>query len=100
MTPNAPLAEADLLGKPATASMPTPAATSAPDAKPDLNHADPTPTGSGPPPGQLDDQFKKAVGLAVELRRTLVRLPHPWDRQFQRYLEVLQSLTARLKEIG
>ena len=99
MTSDTQLAEADLLAKPAPATTPTPLTTSSPEASPDPSQGSNMPTGTGRPPGQMDDQMKKTVTLAVELRRALVMLPHPWNKQFHRYLEVLQSLTVKLKEI-
>jgi len=95
-TTDTTLAEADLLGKPAIASSPAPPATSPPEPKHDLSQ-DPTPN-AGRPPGQMDDHMKKALELSIELGKLLAGLPHPWNKQFHRYIEVLRSLIAKLRE--
>src|SRR2546421_365586 len=98
--PDIHLAEADLLAKPAPATTPTPLTTSSPEASPDPSQSSTMPTGSGRPPGQMDDELKKALQMSAELGKTLATLPHPWNKEFHRYVEVLRALIAKLREVA
>ena len=51
-------------------------------------------------PGEMDDHMKRAKALTVELRKVLMGLPHPWNKQFHAFMLPLQALQAKLDGIS